>query len=262
MSLKVSGEAVAARAVTALSEGIKYSNMKCDAFVEYCVRECGGQLDSSGSNDMARNHCAWLGTLENAQAEGKLVPGAGLLIHEDTEESLPAKYVGDGLGDFSHVGIYVGENAVVDVDKKGNQRTCDVMHSSQSMGRVAGSTLGNGWTHVMLFDCIEYGVEADGLELGAEVAAEDDGAGDSGLDAGLSAGKPSSGEYYAVVYTEDGNPVKLRKTASTSEKVYWLVNCGARVRVERKKGAWVLVTAICSDGHVRRAYMMVEYLRG
>ena len=86
-----------------------YQELDCQALIEQAVRNVGGQMDYRGSNDMARN-AAWLGTIENAQAEGKLVPGALLFIHEDDESGLPARYQGDGFGDFSHVGIYAGNN--------------------------------------------------------------------------------------------------------------------------------------------------------
>ena len=79
----------------------------------------------------------WPGTLAEARAKGMLRPGALLFIHEEDERALPARYAGDGLGDFSHVGLYVGENALTDVDKSGNARSCDVVHSSATMGRVA-----------------------------------------------------------------------------------------------------------------------------
>lgn len=256
------GKSVAAAAVQAVGVGYTYDEMDCQAFVEHCVRQAGGSMDYRGSNDMARN-AVWLGTLENAKAAGKLVPGAGMLIHEDTEANLPAKYRGDGLGDFSHVGLYVGENALTDTDKNGQKRSCDVVHSSSSMGRVAGSTLKNGWTHVMWFAEIDYGVDVQpGVEIGAEIS-QDTTVDDTGDVDGLTAGTPTAGaERYATVVSPDGNPVKLRKTASQKEPTYWKVNPGARVLVERKKDGWALVTAVCSDGYVRRAYMMSQFLRG
>ena len=66
---------------------------------------------------------------------------------------------------------------------------------------------------------------------------------------------------YATVVSPDGGPVKLRKSASAEETLYWLVGAGARVLVERTEGAWSLITAICTDGHTRRAWMMDRYLR-
>ena len=42
--------------------------------------------------------------------------------------------------------------------------------------------------------------------------------------------------------------------------MYWLVNNAARVLVERERDGWALVTAICTDGYTRRAYMMSKFL--
>lgn len=256
--MKPTGKSVAAAAVQAVGVGYTYEEMDCQAFVEHCVKQAGGSMDYRGSNDMARN-AVWLGTLENAKAAGKLVPGAGMLIHEDTEANLPAKYRGDGLGDFSHVGLYVGDDALTDTDKNGQKRSCDVVHSSSTMERVAGSTLQNGWTHVMWFSEIDYGVDVQpGVEIGTEISQDIDA---TGAEGGLTAGTPAaSNERYATVVSPDGNPVKLRKTASQKESVYWMVNPGARVLVEREKDGWSLVTAVCSDGYVRRAYMMSQFL--
>ena len=55
--------------------------------------------------------------------------------------------------------------------------------------------------------------------------------------------------------------MKLRKSASRGESLYWLVGAGARVRVERTWDGWSLVTALCTDGYTRRAWMMDAYLR-
>ncbi len=258
--MKPTSKDVAAAAVQAVSVGYTYDEMDCQAFVEHCARQAGGAMDYLGTNDMARR-AAWLGTLDEARAQGRLVPGAGVLIREETEENLPARYAGDGLGDFSHVGLYVGENALTDVDKNGNARSCDVVHSSATMGRVAGSTLENGWTHVLWFSEIDYGNEAGlGVDQGAGI---DQGVDDGGTSVGdgLTAGAPDAGaERYAMVVSPDGGPVKLRKSASAEETLYWLVNAGARVLVERERDGWTLITAICTDGYTRRAYMMTKYL--
>ena len=148
--MKPTANQVARAATLAAHVGYTYDELDCQAFVEHCVRQAGGRMDYLGTNDMARR-AAWLGTLDEARAQGRLVPGAGLLIREATVATLPARYAGDGLGDFSHVGLYVGENALTDTDKNGRRRACDVVHSSATMGRVAGSTLQNGWTHALWF---------------------------------------------------------------------------------------------------------------
>ena len=258
--MKPKAKDVAAAAVQAISVGYTYDEMDCQAFVEHCVKQAGGSMSYRGSNDMARR-AAWLGTLAEARAQGRLVPGAGVLIREETEANLPARYAGDGLGDFSHVGLYVGENALTDVDKNGSARSCDVVHSSATMKRVAGSTLQNGWTHVMWFAEIDYGENVGtGVEAGTEISQ---GATNATTDPeeGLTAGTPvMDAARYAVVVSPDGGPVKLRKSASAEETLYWLVNAGARVQVEHERDGWALIRAICTDGHTRRAYMMAQYL--
>lgn len=340
--MKPTANQVARAATLAAHVGYTYDELDCQAFVEHCVRQAGGRMDYLGTNDMARR-AAWLGTLDEARAQGRLVPGAGLLIREATEANLPARYAGDSLGDFSHVGLYVGENALTDTDKNGRRRACDVVHSSATMGRVAGSTLQNGWTHALWFSEIDYavtagagagadGANADGTGAGAstETSAGNGGTGTSGagtgaVTSGTNAGSTGTGNggtgtgtsavtsgtnadgtgtgtgtggtgtgnagagisgtgtgtntgvtgttpapgltagavpaAYATVTSPDGGPVKLRKSASRGESLYWLVGAGARVRVERTRDGWSLVTALCTDGYTRRAWMMDAYLR-
>ena len=351
--MKPTANQVARAATLAAHVGYTYDELDCQAFVEHCVRQAGGRMDYLGTNDLARR-AAWLGTLDEARAQGRLVPGAGLLIREATEANLPARYAGDGLGDFSHVGLYVGENALTDTDKNGRRRACDVVHSSATMGRVAGSTLQNGWTHALWFSEIDYAVTAGagaggtsagaGMDVGAEgtngggtgagtgevtsgtntggtsagtgevtsgtnadgtgtgagadtsagtgtsagtsgtsgTSTGNTGAGGtitSGASTGTSTGTDAPGTgvtgttpapgltagavpaAYATVASPDGGPVKLRKSASRGESLYWLVGAGARVRVERTRDGWSLVTALCTDGYTRRAWMMDAYLR-
>lgn len=256
--MKPTGTQVAQAAALAVGVGYTYDEMDCQAFIEHCARQAGGRMDYLGTNDMARR-AAWLGTLSQARAEGRLTPGAGLLIREETDANLPARYAGDGLGDFSHVGLYVGEGALSDTDKNGRRRACDAVHSSATMGRVAGTTLQNGWTHAMWFSEIDYG-EGDGGTGATATGATGTGATGATTPArGLTAGAVSA--VYATVAPPDGNPVKLRKSASREETLYWLVGAGARVEVERTRGAWSLIRAVCTDGHTRRAWMMDRYLR-
>lgn len=321
--MKPTANQVARAATLAAHVGYTYDELDCQAFVEHCVRQAGGRMDYLGTNDMARR-AAWLGTLDEARAQGRLVPGAGLLIREATEANLPARYAGDGLGDFSHVGLYVGENALTDTDKNGRRRVCDVVHSSATMGRVAGSTLQNGWTHALWFSEIDYAVTAGagagaggtnaggtggtaisdtsaggtgsaGTNTGGTSAGNSDtvtggtGTGTGAVTSGTNAGSTGTGmgtgtitgtstgvtgttpvpgltagavpAAYATVTSPDGGPVKLRKSASRGESLYWLVGAGARVRVERTRDGWSLVTALCTDGYTRRAWMMDAYLR-
>ena len=72
--MRPTGKMAAAAAVALAQSYHSYQEMDCQALIEQAVRNVGGQMDYRGSNDMARS-AAWLGTLENARAEGKL--GAG-----------------------------------------------------------------------------------------------------------------------------------------------------------------------------------------
>lgn len=306
--MKPTANQLARAAVQAVGVGYTYDELDCQAFIEHCARQAGGAMDYLGTNDMARR-AAWLGTLSQAQAEGRLVPGAGLLIREETEANLPARYASDGLGDFSHAGLYVGPDALTDTDKTGRMRSCDAVHSSATRGRVAGSTLQNGWTHVLWFPEIDYGASGGtgnaaagagttvtgatgagtggtgatgtgttgttgGTGTGANTTTGATGTGGTGAGANTTTGGTpgittptptlTAGTVptvYATVVSPDGGPVKLRKSASAEETLYWLVGAGARVLVERTEGAWSLITAICTDGHTRRAWMMDRYLR-
>ncbi len=257
--MKPSGALVAQKAVEIWTRRPTYKQMDCQAFVEQAVKDAGGRMDYAGSNDMARNAVCWTGTIENAKIAGKLVPGAGLLIHEDDESGLPAKYRGDGLGDFSHVGLYLGDEYAVSDKPKGSiiNKKCDCVHSSSSMGRVAGTTLKNGWTHVVWFKEIDYGVEAKpGVELGYGLeenpAKPYDDEGFENEDA------PAENSYEsepAVVFAENGKPVKLRKRPSTSCSTYWNRNVGTAVEVLEHGDNWCKVRS-----RSRVGYMMTKFL--
>lgn len=215
------GAAVAARAVAAVGEGYSYAQMDCQALVEFCVAQCGGGMAYAGSNDMARNAVTGLWTLVEARALGRLVPGAGLFIREENGAE-PARYQADGMGNFSHVGLYVGENALTDTDKTGKSRSCDCVHASASMGRVAGSTLRNGWTHVGWFREIDYGTQETG-------AAQTDGNTGSDTVAGLTA--KASGKAAIASQTVVG-------AADTSR--FYRVRRGCKGGAVRRLQTWLL----------------------
>lgn len=237
-----------------------YAKIDCQAFVEACVNDSGGEMAYAGSNDMARNGIVWMGTVDNAIAEGKLIPGAGVMIHEDDETDLPRKYQGDGLGDFNHVGLYLGADLAVQDYAKGTnyKRICDVAHSSSSMERVAGSTIQNGWTHVVWFKEIDYGVEVTpGVTLGASVSEDVEPAYDeNGYE---TENAPEVGTYEvmeATVYAENGKPVKIRAKPSTDCDVYWLRSVGTVVEVLEKGDTWCKVRS-----RSRIGYMMTKFLQ-
>jgi len=116
----------------------------CQGLVEAVVRALGGTISYRGSNDMFRNACTYVATLDEARKEGRLVPGAILFIVR-LDGGEPPQYK-DGKGNASHVGWYTGGRY-------------EVVHASSSRGKVAASTLKNAWTHVGWLKSVDYGYE-------------------------------------------------------------------------------------------------------
>jgi hypothetical protein len=201
---------------------IPYRQQDCQAFVEGCVGDCGGAMAYRGSNDMFRNACTWLGTLAEAKALGKMVPGALLFIHS-RDGGEPAQYRADGLGNASHVGLYCG---LADVE---------VAHSSASRGRVAASTLKNGWTHAGWAKEIDYGSGGERMTTAG--------------------GMESVAAARATVAAANGEPVKLRKLPGKHSETLMKVPVGTEVQVLEAGSEWCTVVA-----QGKRGYMMREFL--
>lgn len=60
----------------------------------------------------------------------------------------------------------------------------------------------------------------------------------------------------AIVYAENGKPVKMRQKPSTSCKTYWEIKCGTEVTVLQEGSEW---TKISWDDHT--GYMMSQFLK-
>ena len=237
-----------------VANGMSLGGMDCQGLAEYLLIQCGvpkAECNLAGSNAHWRN-CVWTGTPEQCKAAfGAVPPGAWVFIVSD--DGAPEKYRGDGLGNAGHMGVYLGDCA---------------LHASASRGCVAeskfeGKTIPNGgWNRIGLPPWVDYGItsESGADASGAEQDAPEGASG--GEDEELTIGTPTALiPYYATVVSPDGGPVKLRKSASRNESRYWLVNPGAWVLVNRVKDDWSLITAICTDGYQRRAYMMSRFLR-
>lgn len=196
---------------------ITYAQMDCQAFVEACVIACGGAMDYLGSNDMFRNACTWVGTLQQARAAGNLVPGALLFVlKQDGNE--PARYHADGLGNASHVGLYCAD------------QTVEVAHSSSSKGVVCTTALANGWTHVGLAKCIDY----DGAQP------------ESPIDATL---------QYATVDVPAGEHVRMRAAPSASGTYMLRIPAGTLLCVTGTQDGFARVSHGGHTGWVSEAFL-------
>jgi len=238
----ISGTALAAKGVELALQNpsILYSELDCQGYMEEIFRLCGQKTSYRGSNDMFRNACSWVGTLNEAKQLGYLQPGAALFILEHNGGE-PDRYKSDGLGNASHVGMYVGENALRDTDKNGSWRVCNVVHSSSSMGRVAGSTLKNAWTHVGLWKDVDFGVE--NIE-----GSEDD------YMANENAAVPAQGR----IVTENLKPVNFRtKTNSKAALIPRMpeIPYGELVEIHSYTGEWAKVTYQGYTGYIMKKFI-------
>ena len=140
--------------------GTPYRQMDCQAFIEWCLRQCGLKKDLAGSNAWYREVMK-NGTVmtpeECVKQLGKVPAGAFLFIHafDGGEEKRGYR---DGLGNASHIGIVTGKGE-------------GAIHSSSSRGCVAesrfrGKTIRGGWNRVGLWNKVRY--EGCGEEGGAE----------------------------------------------------------------------------------------------
>ena len=172
--------------------GTPYSTMDCQTFVERCMADCGLKRDLKGSNAWYRE-MDWVGTPEECKKIfGSIPTGAMLFIWSDDGGEVARGYK-DGLGNASHIGIvtHTGKGAI---------------HSSSSRGCVAESefhdkTIRNGgWNRIGLSRLFDYGDKTNQALSGAEEVTIE--------------------MEYATVITENGYPVKLRPTKSTSRP--WL----------------------------------------
>ncbi len=99
---------------------LKYSDVDCQAYCELVLKDLGVR-DSSGkvynwkgSNDIARNACSWIGTKEECIKKFGYIPvGAWAFIWDNTGNEKKRGYY-DGLGNYCHIGVYVGDNIVRD----------------------------------------------------------------------------------------------------------------------------------------------------
>ena len=149
MILKTTGADMAEQAITGGYVGTAYSRLDCQGFVEQVLKDLGvRKKDGSpynwkGSNSMWRNYIGWKGTIEECKKKFGCIPlGAFLfLLKWDGKEAERGYH--DGLGNATHVGLYVGTAPL------------PVMDSSKGRGKVDYCKL-DVFTHVGLMDMIDY----------------------------------------------------------------------------------------------------------
>lgn len=140
--------AAAQKAIERLSgPEISYAKEDCQGFIKTCVKLCGGELRGAGTNDIYRTQCVETRSFD-WRKPGDLRPGDMLFIQEDNGQE-PPQYKGDGIGNVNHIGVYVGPIP-------GMAPEYCVIHSSQSRGKVAASTLKNAWNRTGRLKCLDF----------------------------------------------------------------------------------------------------------
>ena len=229
--------------------GMTLSGMDCQGLCEYLLIQCGmskSVVNLRGSNAHWRNQVKWQGTPEECVALfGKVPDGAWLYIHEPREH----KDYRDGKGDLVHMGQYLDYDIAI--------------HASASRGQVAesafkGKTIrGGGWNRVMLSNWVQYAPEVE-AKLGNVVEMPEGDVTVPEIAPKPPAPAPVQSKY-AIVYAENGKPVKARKTADKSDGNYREVAVGTRVEIKRDLGnGWTEIRLLNS---VEKWHMMTEFLR-
>lgn len=164
MILRTTGQDVAEQALTGNYLGMPYSKYDCQAFVEQVLKDLGVRkadgtpYNWKGSNSMFRTYIRWKGTIEQCRKKFGCIPqGAFLFLvkHDGGEED---KGYHDGLGNASHVGLYIGTGPNPCMD-------------SQPTGGVQMRKL-EVFTHVGLMDMIDYSTSSEPALKPDETLAE------------------------------------------------------------------------------------------
>ena len=102
---------------------LTYDQYDCQAFCELVLRDLGVRKpDGSiynwkGSNDMYRHAVSWIGTVDECRRTfGEIPVGAWAFMWDTTGNEQKRGYY-DGLGNASHIGIYIGNDQVRDSTK-------------------------------------------------------------------------------------------------------------------------------------------------
>lgn len=126
--LSVAAAVYAQQASLSKYDKLKYADVDCQAFCELVLKDCGVRMPSGavwnwkGSNDMARNAVAWIGTKEECiKTFGEIPVGAWAFMWDNTGNEKKRGYY-DGKGNYSHIGIYIGQDKVRDSTKIKNSQ--------------------------------------------------------------------------------------------------------------------------------------------
>ncbi len=231
--------------------GMTLSGMDCQGLCEYLLIKCGlarRECNLAGSNAHYRA-CLWTGSPEECRRRFGCIPAGAWLFILRNDGGEPDKYKPDGIGNASHMGVYLGESE-------------GTLQASASRGGVVqgafdGSSGSGGWNRVGLCKWVDYGL-GDSPGSPEDAGADAPGAALPGVSGGGAADRTIVADM-AQVSTPDGNPVKLRARPSRKCSLYWKVPDGAVVQVSGLLEADGTTWAAARYGG-RSGYIMSEFL--
>lgn len=145
----VTGEQFAKQAIDGNYIGIPYSEIDCQGLIEKVLYDCGIRKPNGtvynwrGSNSMYRNFQQWRGSIKDAENAFGTLPIGCLLYTRKTDGGEKEKGYNDNLGNFAHVGIYLGEPH-------------GVIHSTTG-GVQWGKYPDKRWNYCSLLSMLDYG---------------------------------------------------------------------------------------------------------
>lgn len=218
--------------------GRSYEDIDCQELAELMLRGVGIQKNLRGSNAWFRA-MTWTGTPEECRkVYGEIPVGAFLFIWDGNGGEKQRGY-SDGLGNASHMGVYIG-------------RMGGAIHASKSRGCVAysefkGRSIRGGWNRVGLWDWMDYGERINGILAGNPSSVSTD------------KGKEvkTMTERDMIVTADSGTTVNLRAKADIGGALVCRIPLGETVLASPVgDGTWSAVT-----WGIRNGYMMTKFLR-
>lgn len=201
------------------------SDGTCDC-IGLIMGALGGKFDMHSTNWFARYQTFGLEPINHDRYE----PEIGDIMYKARNPSNPkydlheryvtGRYAIGDLLDYYHVGVVT------------NVAPLEITHctSTGNINGIAYDSTAESWTHVGIVDDLEYEDQWDD----ATAPVHD----------------------IAIVYSEDGNPVRMRKAPTTASETIVKVPKGAQVEVTESADGWS--TILWND---RRGYMMTDFLR-
>lgn len=157
----VTGEQFAKQAIDGGYIGIPYEKLDCQGFVERVLADCGIRKPNGtvynwrGANSMYRNYQQWRGSIKEAEAAFGALPIGCLLYTRKTDGGEKDLGYNDGLGNFKHVGIYLGEPH-------------GVIHSTTG-GVQWGKYPDKRWNYCSLLSMLEYGCKNEDNQISDDI---------------------------------------------------------------------------------------------